>query len=187
MLKANKKIEKKDKIDSAIGSSKYISFTLSNEKTIARPVKISKNELLAFCYVKNKEKKFIIDKIKNLQIKDSYFTLKVAGPTIGIDQITTTVNTAINYHKFIRMKYTRASWTTMIVGKETGELIIDRIEAEKSTRTINDIQLSIKTLDQEHIKKYNLNANHITAYCNKREEQRTFRFDRISEIEILDI
>ena len=85
------------------------------------------------------------------------------------------------------MKYTRSSWTNMLVDAESGELIQDRIEAEESVRTINDVQLAINVLAQEHISAYNLNANYITAYCNKREEQRTFRFDRIGEIEILDI
>ena len=85
------------------------------------------------------------------------------------------------------MKYTRSSWTNMVVDEETGELLIDRIEAEESIRTINDVQLSINALAQEHIEAYNLDSNYITAYCNKREEKRTFRFDRIGEIEILNL
>ena len=28
---------------------------------------------------------------------------------------------------------------------------------------------------------------HITAYCHKRHEQRTFKFERINELEILNI
>ena len=85
------------------------------------------------------------------------------------------------------MKYTRASWNNYIADTETGELILDRIEAEESIRTITNVQLSINALAEEHIMAYNLNSNYITAYCNKRNEQRTFRFDRIGEIEILDI
>jgi predicted DNA-binding transcriptional regulator YafY len=42
-------------------------------------------------------------------------------------------------------------------------------------------------LTKEYIELYRLNSSYITAYCNKRDEQRTFRFDRIGEIEILDI
>ena len=85
------------------------------------------------------------------------------------------------------MKYTRRTWNNMLVDIETGELLIDRVEAEESIRTINDVQLSINALAQEHIENYRLNNNYITAYCNKREEQRTFKFERIGEIEILDI
>jgi len=75
----------------------------------------------------------------------------------------------------------------MKVNKETGEVIIEATEAEESVRTINNIPLSIDTLEQDHIDRYNLDENYLTAYCNRREAQRTFRFDRISEIAILDL
>jgi hypothetical protein len=178
---------KLDKIYSAINSGKYLSFKFKNEQSVVKPIKVSDDKLFAFCYVKNRDRDFSLYQINDLCLKDSYYTLRVAGPTIGLDQITQAVNTAIVYHKLIRMKYTRSSWTNMIVDRETGELLIDRIEAEESVRTINDVQLSINALAQEHIEAYNLNSNYITAYCNKREEQRTFRFDRIGEIEILNI
>jgi hypothetical protein len=176
-----------EKIYSAINSNKYLSFTVENEVTVVKPNRFSGNELIAFCYVKNQERTFSIFTISNVVLKDTYHTLRIAGPAIGLDQITNAVNTAITYHKLIRMKYTRSSWSNMIVDEETGELLIDKIEAEESIRTINDVQLSINALAQEHIEAYNLNSNYITAYCNKREEQRTFRFDRIGEIEILNI
>lgn len=178
---------KHEKIYSAINSGKYLSFNYGNEQTVVKPIKVSDDKLVAFCYVKNRERDFTLYNINNLSLKDSYYTLRVAGPIIGLDQITQAVNTAIVYHKLIRMKYTRSSWTNMIVDRETGELLIDRIEAKESVRTINDLQLAINALAQEHIEAYNLNSNYITAYCNKREEQRTFRFDRIGEIEILNI
>ncbi|MFT5253674.1 MAG: hypothetical protein ACI87N_002716 [Flavobacteriales bacterium] len=178
---------KLEKIHSAINSNKYLSFTAENEATVVKPSRVSDNELIAFCYVKNQQRTFSIFTISNVVLKDTYYTLRIAGPAIGLDQITNAVNTAITYHKLIRMKYTRSSWSNMIVDEETGELLIDIIEAEESIRTINDVQLAINALAQEHIEAYNLNSNYITAYCNKREEKRTFRFDRIGEIEILNI
>ena len=75
----------------------------------------------------------------------------------------------------------------MIIVSNTGELITDKVDAEESVRTISNVQLSVNVLDREHIEAYNHDSNYITAYCNKREEKRTFRFDRIGEIEILDI
>lgn len=176
-----------DLINSALQSNKYLSFTYQGSPTIAKPIRTVDGNMTAFCYVKNQERAFNIYEISNLHIKNSYFTLRVAGPTIGLDKITNAVNTGINYQKHIRMKYTRSAWTNMFVDQDTGELLQDRIEAEESIRTINNIQLSINALAQEHITAYNLDSNYITAYCNKREEQRTFRFDRIGEIEILDI
>lgn len=176
-----------DLIINTIKSNKYLSFIYQGKTTIVRPVKSTENSLTAFCYVKNIERVFNINEISNLLLKNNYYTLRVAGPTIGLDKITTAVNTSINYKKYVRMKYTRSAWTSMRVDIITGELIQNRIEAEESIRTINNVQLSINALAQEHIIAYNLDNNHITAYCNKREEQRTFRFDRIGEVEILDI
>lgn len=178
---------KLEKIYSAINSGLFLSFKVNGSSTITKPIKSTETKLTAFCFVKNKERIFNIYELSELNLKNNYFTLKVAGPTIGIEQITSAINTAIEYQRFIRMKYTRSSWTNMIVDRETGELIIDRIEAEESIRTINDVQLSINVLAQDQINTYNLNGNYLTAYCNKKDELRTFRFDRIGEIEILDL
>ncbi len=183
----NSSNSKIDLINSALQSNRYLSFSYQGFSTIVKPILTEDVNLIAFCYVKNRDRVFNIYEISNLQIKNSYFTLRVAGPTIGLDKITNAINTGIYYDKHIRMKYTRSAWTNMFVDQETGELLQDRIEAEESVRTINNIQLAINALAQEHIASYNLDSNHITAYCNKREEQRTFRFDRIGEIEILDI
>jgi len=178
---------KLEQINSSIKLNKFLSFKYKNSKTIVKPLNATETTLTAFCYIKNSERLFHIYNISDLHQKDKYFTLRVAGPSIGLDQITTVVNTAIIYHMHIRMKYTRRTWNNMLVDLETGELIIDRVEAEESIRTINDVELSINALAQEHIENYRLNNNYITAYCNKRQEQRTFKFERISEIEILDL
>ncbi|MBA4155558.1 WYL domain-containing protein, partial [Flavobacterium sp.] len=59
--------------------------------------------------------------------------------------------------------------------------------AEESIRTVSNVQLAINALTNEHIENYRLNNNYLTAYCHKRDDKRTFKFDRIGEIEILDI
>ncbi len=176
-----------EQINSSIKLNKYLSFKYIDNKTIVNPIKLTETTLTAFCYVKNCERFFEIKNISDLKQKDNYYTLRVAGPSIGLVKITTIVNTAINYHRHIRMKYTRRTWNNMLVDVETGELLIDRIEAKESIRTINDVQLAITALTREQIENFRLNKNYITAYCNKREEQRTFKFERIGEIEILDI
>ena len=48
-------------------------------------------------------------------------------------------------------------------------------------------QMATNALEQEHIDYYRLNDNSITAYCNKHEEKRAFKFERIGELEILDL
>ncbi|MBG6186423.1 WYL domain-containing protein [Flavobacterium sp. CAN_S2] len=176
-----------NKIFKATTFGKYISFSIRNKKTIFKPTHVNEHEVSGFCYVKNVKRTYPLTSLENLEIKDNYYTVRVAGPTIGIAKVSSIVNTAIEYKKYIRMKYTRASWQQMLVDIETGELILDRIEAEESIRTISDVQLAINALSEDHIEAYRLNSNYLTAYCNKREEQRTFRFDRIGEIEILDL
>lgn len=178
---------KLDLIKKSVSSNEYLSFTYQGNPTITKPLKATETHLTAFCYVKNLEQTFNIYEISNLLLKSNYNTLRIAGPAIGIDKISSVVNTAINYKRYIRMKYTRASWDNYVLDTASGELILDRIEAEESIRTIMNVHLSINALAEEQIMAYNLNSNYITAYCNKRNEQRTFRFDRIGEIEILDL
>lgn len=174
-------------IMSAFQLQKFLSFSYGGRPTIAKPVSKTTTHITAYCYVKNAERTFAINKMHGVNLKDNYFTVRVAGPTIGLSNVSNAVNTAINYQKHIRIKYTRIAWSNILVDRDTGELILNKVDAEESVRTINDVQLSINALSSEHISAYRLDDNYITAYCNKREEQRTFRFDRIGEIEILDI
>jgi hypothetical protein len=174
-------------IHSGISSNQFLSFQYQGTRTIIKPLSTTSTTLTGFCYVKNINRSFNIFELSELVVKPNYCTIRVAGPTIGLEQITSAVHTAIQYQKYVRMKYTRSGWTNMYVDEETGELLLDSIEAEESIRTINDVQLSINALAEEHLTAYKLDSNYITAYCNKREEQRTFKFDRIGEIEVLDI
>ncbi len=176
-------------INQAIETNQYISCKYSEDKfhTIVKPIRIVKNILRGFCYVKNKERSFNINKLNELIIRDVPFQIRVNGEA-GIDRIKEVMNDAITNHKVVRMKYTRRGWTNYRVDRESGELIIDdKIEAEESIRTICNIDMALDVLDDKQISKYRLDENHITAYCHKREEERTFRFDRINELEILNI
>jgi hypothetical protein len=177
---------KLDLIKKSIASNQYLSFIYDGNTTITKPIKVTETQLTAFCYVKNLERTFVINEISNLLLKSNYCTLRISGPTIGLDKISSAVNTAVTYKRFIRMKYTRASWHNYFTDPDTGELILDKIEAEESVRTIMNIQLSKDTESAKDLW-FTPNERHITAYCNKREEERMFRFDRIGEIEILDI
>jgi len=171
-----------------ISERKFISFTHDNYNTVVRPIALNEDKLTAYCYVKNCQKEFNVSSMKNIQSKPSYYSLKVAAPTIGVESVKSAVKTAILYKKYVRMKYTRASWSTMDVDTETGEIIMKNvIEAEESTRTIDNIQMATDALSEEHLNQYRLNENYINAYCHKREEKRTFKFDRIGEIEVLDL
>lgn len=175
------------KLFMASSTGKYVSFSFNDEKTIFKPTQINDHEASGFCYVKNEVRTFPISEIENVEIKDNYYTLQIAGRYITVEQISIIVNTAIDYKKYIRMKYTRSGWRNLYVDIDTGELIEEKTKSEESIRTVSNVQLAINALTSEHIENYRLNGNYLTAYCHKREEQRTFKFDRIGEIEILDI
>jgi hypothetical protein len=173
-------------IKKSIKSNEFLSFTYQGNQTITKPIRATETQLTAFCYVKNLERTFIINEISNLHLKSNYNTLRIAGPTIGVDKISNAVNTAIKYNRLLRIKYTKPPWFRYHRDIETGELILDKKEAEISIRTIMNVQL-LKNSEAAKDLWFTPNEKHIIAYCNKREEDRMFRFDRISEIEILDI
>lgn len=175
-------------IRNAKKNNQYISFNYNGNRTIVKPINICNGTLNAYCYIKNSTKDFIVENIFNPTFKNRPFTLEATGPNLGIDRIATIINTAIQYNKFIRMRYTRGEWTNYDIDTETGAIIIqDRIEAEESIRTISNVQLAINNHNRQELLGFTPNENYITAYCHRREAERMFRFDRISEIAILDL
>ncbi len=164
-------------INSAIKNNKYLSFYYHGSKTIVKPLKIADLELLAFCYIKNAELKFSISDLTNIIEKDNYYTHKFISPNLGVQKVEEIMNIVIPNHIYVRMRYTRREWTNMLVNPDTGEFIIDKTESEESIRTVSNIQIDTNGWGN----------NYIRTYCHKREEERIFKFDRISEIELLDI
>jgi len=184
----HKTITKQDILITALKNNQYISFTYNGSKTIVKPINFNNGLLNAYCYIKNGVKNFTVTNIINPIIKQRPFTLAATGPNLGLDRIKTVVNTAIQYNKFIQMRYTRGAFVNYDIDTETGEVIIkDKIEAEESLRTISNIQLAINNLDRQELRGFTPNENYITAYCHRREAERMFRFDRISEVAILDL
>ena len=170
-------LSKSDIMFKAINSGKYISFMYHNDKTVVKPIRLSNSTLIAFCYVKNIERQFVIADITDISIKDSYYTLRLYSPNLGVKKVAEIMNIVIPNQMYVRMKYTRGEWVNMIIDPGTGEVIMDKTEAETSIRTVSNI-----SLDTE-----GYGSNYIKTYCHRREEERIFRFDRISELEILDL
>jgi hypothetical protein len=165
----------------------FVSFIYQGKSTIVEPINVNKTQLTAFCFVKNSERNFNLNEISDISEKPLYYTLKIENTTKEAEKVKNAIKSAIDFKNHVRMRYTRNTWTDTKVDRLTGEIIENTIEAEESLRTIHNIQFSVDALSEETIASYELNQNHITAFCNKREEQRTFRIDRISTIEILDI
>lgn len=157
--------------------NKYLSFSYLNNRTVMKPVQCMDSILKGFCYVKNEECSFAIIDIKDLCLKDCYYTQKYQSRDLGISKVANIMNVVIPNHIFVRIEYTRTAWTNTSVDSMTGEIVTDITNAEKSIRTISDIKF-----DSE-----GWGDNYIKAYCHKREAERTFRFDRISELDLLDL
>lgn len=164
-------------IHKAIDSDKYLSFSYLNNRTVMKPSQCTNTILTGFCYVKNEECSFAIVDIEDICIKDCYYTQKFQSLDLGVSKVANIMNVVIPNRIFVRIKYTRAAWTNSSVDPITEEILIDIINSEESIRTISDIKL-----DSE-----GWGDNYIKAYCHKREAERTFRFDRISELELLDL
>lgn len=174
-------------IESALKKGKYLSFLYENKPRLVKPITFEKKSLIAYCYIKNFNDSFNLDGMTLLVLKDQPFTLEASGPNIGLDRIATIIHTAIQYNKYVRMRYTRSAWTQYAVIPDTGELlIIDQKEAEVSIRTISNVQLTIHANDANQLW-FTPSDKHITSYCHKRNDTRNFRYDRIGELAILNI
>lgn len=164
-------------IHKAIDSNKYLSFSYLNSRTVMKPSQCTNTILTGFCYVKNEECSFAIVDIEDICMKDCYYTQKFQSLDLGVSKVADIMNVVIPNRIFVRIKYTRAAWTNSSVDPITGEILLDITNSEESIRTISDIKL-----DSE-----GWGDNYIKAYCHKRETERTFRFDRINELELLDL
>jgi hypothetical protein len=181
---------RKNNIDTAIRRSIYLAFEYQKNATVVKPIELKKDTFIAFCYLKNKEIEYNIYEIQGLILKENPFTMKETGPDLGLNSVRDIISIAIKYNKLIRMKYTRTAWTETFFDQETGEVFNDQIEAETTFRTISKVDYALNVLAEDRIEKYNLRNDeyeYLSAYCHLREGQRTFRFDRISEIAILNV
>jgi predicted DNA-binding transcriptional regulator YafY len=164
-------------VQSAIDNSQYLGFKYGNSKTIAKPIAlVDENKLLALCFVKNKELEFNLSQITNIQIKQDFYTTKLSG-NIDVNQARDLIKMAMSYNKFLRMRYTRGQW---INGDEI-------TLAEQSLRTISGVGFATDYLENG-VNPFGLNDDiQFNAFCNRDDMRKNFRFDRIDEVEVLDI
>ena len=177
-------------IERIINDSKYLSFYYAGQWRVTKPNSVNTKSFTAFCFLKNEDLKFEIDQLHYPDKKENPFTVKESGPNLGLVKIRSLIQIGIDNGKLIRIVYTRSAWTEMEVDNTTGEVIENVTEAETSVRTVGNCELAKNTLDVNHLTHYNLLNNdyeYLHAYCHKREDERVFRFDRISEIAILNI
>jgi hypothetical protein len=111
----------------------------------------------------------------------------VINRNTNLNEIKECINDAIANKKSIRIVYAKQEKNYMNIDEETGEIFYNHVEGEVNLRSVSDIDLSINVLSAEEIFKYSIDENYVTGFCNLQDEQRTFKFQRIREIEVLNI
>lgn len=163
-------------LSEAVRLQQYVSFHYEGQPTVTKPAKyeVVTGILTAYCYVKNEDRAFQLAKMSALRVKPNFYSARLGKPALTGETVRALVQVAIRNGKYIRMSYTTSSWNAQ--GGET------------SLRTISDVQRSVDVLSADRVNGYNLSNNfHISAHCHKRDDQRTFHYDRIGEIAILDL
>ncbi|MBU3658338.1 MAG: WYL domain-containing protein [Flavobacteriales bacterium] len=177
---------KKTLIDFAINHNGFISLKTSGKYSIIKPNKIENSILFGFCYLKNLEVKYDINKLNDIVFREKPFLIKINGVTERKD-IKSFIIKYIGSKNPIRIKYAKSTYRLNISYGETGEIILSEDERD-SLRTITNFDFVSRVYSFDKIKQYKLNdEDYISGFCNSKQELRTFKFDRIKDLEILNI
>lgn len=146
----------------------YVSFRFEDEYTIVKPKYIENNYLISYCYIKNCDRKFDIEKIQNVSQKKNYFIVIFKKEDVDLSEVKSTVLNVIKYDRYLRIIYRPSNGAT-------------------TTRTVSKI-VSVNTFPPEDIKYYSLTDDIMFgSYCHFKMASRVFRFDRIKQVELLNI
>lgn len=186
-------IEKKDELSEkealitrAIHHESYISCKINDYYTIIKPFYIENSELSGYCYLKNTEIKLPISKIENIIIRDKLYLHKI-NSEVGDATIKKFIIQFIGSKNPVRIKYTKSDFGLTSMDLETGKLIVADQDRD-SLRTISDFDIVSNKHNADKIVEFKLNdEDYISGYCHKQNELRTFKYDRINELEVLNI
>ena len=169
-----------DLLSTAIKDDKFLVFLYLNEKTLIKPIEIIKDKILGYCFIKNINKEFEISELKNIVIKDSAYSIECSFYDDGLGNIKKILNQACNAKQLVCIRYQRPSKPDLQVNSLTGKRYFNGLKrGEVSIRTIGLIQnISNKNISQ---------IEYITAFCNTKEEERTFKINRIKKVSVLNI
>lgn len=180
--------EKEALITRAINYGNFISCKIKMDDfyTVIKPKYTDKNELVGYCYLKNAEIKLSIGKIENIIIREKPFLHKLKKE-IGVEQVKKFFTKFIGSKNPVRIKYTKSDFGTTIMDLETDELLVTD-EDRDSLRTITDFDIVSNKHNAAKIAEFKLNdEDYISGFCHKQNELRTFKYDRINELEVLNI
>jgi hypothetical protein len=173
-------------IHSVIENNQCMAFTYEDKPCLIKPWIVVGNRLKAYCYIKNENREFDISLMKETRIKEKPFIVEAKGPAVGIEKMRYMVCMAIQYHRFVRIRYTRANWTTYLIDEQTGDVILDEAEAAESIHTISHPGLTGKTF-KEYALPEPSEGDSLKAWCHKTNWQEAYLFNRICEMAVLNL
>ncbi len=177
---------KKSLILQAIKDNNFISCRLYSSYTVIKPIEIQNESLTCFCYLKNLEIQYNMNEINDIILREKPFVFRING-AVGVEEIKSFIMKYIGSENPIRIKYTKSTFGLWDVDEETDQIICDDEDIE-SLRTVTDFDIVSEVYTSSDIRKYKLNdTDYIAGFCNKRDDLRTFKFNRINELEILNI
>ncbi len=169
-----------DILSSSVINKSFLVISYINETTIIMPLQITSDTLIAYCYIKNMERVFKIIEIKDIVVKETAYSIEYSYYDDGIENIKEVLNKASSEKQFVCIKYQRPSKPDLQMNPSTGKRYYNGLKhGEVSIRTINDIKVSRNS--------YNTDNDYITAFCNNRNEERTFKIKRIKKVSVLNI
>ena len=175
-------------INSSIIDERFLVFSYLNEKTIVKPIEIVNNILKAYCYIKNCENLYEIVKIKDIEIKNKAYSIEYSYYDSGIEIIKDLLNQASISNNFVCIRYQRPTMPDLQINSSTGKRYFNGLKkGEVSIRTISNIKNRTNTLNIESFINYDSYKEYITAYCHSKNEERTFKVNRIKKVSVLNI
>ena len=177
---------KKRLIKRAIHCNNFISCRISANYSVIKPTQVDNAILIGFCYLKNLEMSYDINQLNDMILREKPFVFRING-AVGANEIQSFIVKYIGSKNPIRIKYTKSTFGLYKVDRETGEIILSDEERD-SLRTITNFDIVSRVYTADEIAQFKLNDDdYIAGFCNKQNALRTFKFDRINELEILNI
>ena len=113
----------------------------------------------------------------SLDIVEDYAMYRQAKESNNDQKVKSLIKIAIQNNKYLKIHYTNSTFGVPL----------ENFDTLTNIRTISNVSRSLDILDNEHVNRYNLKDVQITAFCNLRTDKRTFDFNRINRIEVLNM
>jgi uncharacterized protein YneF (UPF0154 family) len=172
-----------EKVNASIERNSFLFFKYGNEPAFVKSEKVDNDFLIAYCYLRNLNKNFNVNGIENISVKENYILDEANIENINFNTNQNKINYVINNKKYLRFHYSKPVFIPFEYLSDEDNINLK----EESIRTIKNVNYSIDVLPQEDIEYYKLNSGYLTGFCFKRNANRTFKIERMDNLEILNL